>query len=134
MCIGTENSHFQCGHMQSLEISQRCPIAFVTRRDCTKEQCSFIGFRLVNPPLCSDCYQLREEEIRDVLCKKRNAILPVLMNDKRALETASLTPVGRFILEKRIEKGENLMSEILEEYHSAVNEFRETQRLWAGGK
>lgn len=134
MCIGTENSHFQCGHMRNLEISQRCENALASGRNCNKDQCSFLGLRLVNPPLCSPCYRMREEEIQDVWRQKRDEILPDLIKEKSALENATLTPLERFLQERRIEKGENSLRQIHEECNSALAEFRETQRLWAGGK
>lgn len=132
MCIGYENSHFQCGHIKTFGITQQCENALATRRGCSKDQCSFVGNKPVKPPLCYHCYRLTEKEINDEFRKKRHEIWGSLDNDHWDLEMPDLTATEQDKLEKQIEKGKSLMSKNLKETESALNEVRETQRVWGG--
>lgn len=133
MCVGIENIHIQCQHVNCFVITTQCAKARCNSRDCAKHRCTLTKVTIIQPPLCPNCFRKEEIKICDEADKERNKIREDLDYDKWALERLDLTARERRYLEWRIEEATNQINKNCTERALKLKNFRDSQGVSGDG-
>lgn len=133
MCVGLEQWHPQCGHLNSFVIVNSCQEAFRTGTKCVKSQCSLVLDGIAVPPTCVDCYRKVEETICDVHDQALVYITRNIERINRVLENVTLSLEQRQLYERLLNENMSFRNDNREERAQNLAHFRFSQGVWGDG-
>lgn len=120
MCVGLEKRHGKCHHLKVFVILIRCGLAYQTGDLCRQEACYISGREPTSPPLCLNCHQNAERDIRNGAEADIQQMTREIGNAEDAAREALALLSLRVATKDRREKERDL----------AIAELRESQMAW----